>query len=68
MLARARTNWEGHVEEVLFKDLSQTLRDPSWVPSGKAHVLAWLALGAPGWYRGVFGTRSAQRLFNAALA
>jgi hypothetical protein len=49
---------EGDATRVKFADLHHVLRtelapDPhtphsGWVPTGKAHVLAWLALGAPG--------------------
>jgi len=45
---RAQPNWEGHIERVPFSALHAVLLRSDWVPSGKAHVLAWLALGAPG--------------------
>ncbi|MFZ6846258.1 NUDIX domain-containing protein [Undibacterium sp. RuTC16W] len=39
-------NWEGHTVRVPFTNLATCLREPLWVPSGKAHVLTWLALRA----------------------
>jgi hypothetical protein len=39
---------EGKAEAVRFEDLAATLSDDTWVPSGRMHVLMWLALGAPG--------------------
>jgi 8-oxo-dGTP pyrophosphatase MutT (NUDIX family) len=39
---------EGKPVKVHFDDLQDLLRHPDWVPTGKAAVLAWLALGAPG--------------------
>ncbi len=39
-------NWEGDIRRVAFADLPEVLSEPNWVPSGKAHVLSWLALGA----------------------
>lgn len=39
-------NWEGHTVRIPFTDLATCLREPLWVPSGKAHVLTWLALRA----------------------
>lgn len=39
-----------------------------WVPIGKAHVLAWLAHGAPGaGRRASFGGLSARQLFNSLV-
>lgn len=45
---RCRSNWEGHVKRVSFDDLGNVLRTGKWVPTGKAHVLTWLAAGTPG--------------------
>jgi hypothetical protein len=39
---------EGEPERIDFADLPFRLGDPDWVPTGKAAVLTWLALGAPG--------------------
>lgn len=61
-------NWEGGVVQVPFKNLSDFLRDPTWVPSGKAHVLAWLALGAPGGGASPrFGNLKAREVFTSAV-
>jgi len=47
-LLEEKGNWEGAVMRVAFSDLEQKLiGNELWVPLGKAHVLAWLALGAP---------------------
>lgn len=65
---RLRGNWEGRIERVPFKCLASVLKDPTWVPSGKAHVLAWLGLGAPNAKKGQkFGNQTAKQLFNAIL-
>lgn len=64
-------NWEGkRLLTISFDDLGAFMTDPiatdlakggkreiSWVPTGKAHVLAWLALGA-------FGTKQ-DETFNS---
>ena len=39
--------YEGIPQKVRFDDLESRMRD-RWVPTGKAAVLAWLSLGAPG--------------------
>jgi 8-oxo-dGTP pyrophosphatase MutT (NUDIX family) len=39
--------WEGHSLEVGFDELPEVLMRPDWVPSGLAHILAWLAWDAP---------------------
>ncbi|MCU6432716.1 NUDIX domain-containing protein [Undibacterium sp. Jales W-56] len=41
-----QSNWEGQAVRIAFKDLAACLQTPLWVPSGKAHVLCWLALRA----------------------
>jgi hypothetical protein len=65
---RLRGNWEGNIERIPFKSLASVLNDPSWVPSGKAHVLAWLGLGAPNAKRGQkFGNQTAKQLFKSIL-
>lgn len=40
--------WEGAVECIAFDALPEALAAGDWVPSGRAAVLAWLALGAAG--------------------
>lgn len=40
-------NWEGNLLRVGLKELPDLLKDPSWVPSGKAHVMTWLEIN--GW-------------------
>jgi hypothetical protein len=43
-----RSNVEGRVEKVKYSELEAKLAMPEhWVPSGRTHVLTWLALGAP---------------------
>ena len=65
---RVKGNWEGTIERVPFKDLPALLQDPNWVPSGKAHVLAWLGLGAPNTKRGQkFGGLPAKSLFRTII-
>ena len=46
-LAQLHGNWEGSIHRVSFNQLSEFLQEPNWVASGKAHILSWLALGAP---------------------
>jgi triacylglycerol esterase/lipase EstA (alpha/beta hydrolase family) len=58
-------NKEGTPFLVTFQDLPQFLRNPDWVPTGRAHVLAWLALGAPGaGKKPRFGNYTAAELFD----
>lgn len=65
---RVRGNWEGQIERVPFKNLPSVLKDPTWVPSGKAHVLAWLGLGAPNAKNGQkFGGHLPKSLFSAIV-
>ena len=65
---RLKGNWEGKIERVPFKNLASVLKDPTWVPSGKAHVLAWIGLGAPNAKkRQKFGNQTAEQLFNSML-
>lgn len=48
-LRRKRPNWEGTLMEVPFDNLREILmKKADWLPSGWAHVVMWLALGAPG--------------------
>ena len=69
MLLQLFGNWEGTPQVVSFDKLPDLLLQPhDWVPSGKAHILAWLALGAPNAGRSpLFGTFSAGKLFDAAV-
>jgi hypothetical protein len=65
---RLKENWEGNIVRVPFSKLPTILRDTTWVPTGKSHVLAWLALGAPGTKRKTkFGDLSASQLFNSVV-
>jgi hypothetical protein len=69
---------EGSITRVSFADLPHRLREEcapdahavhrGWVPSGKAHVLAWLALGAPGMKKPPkFGGLSPVALFDLCV-
>ena len=64
-----KTNWEGDKVVVGFDELPQRLAaEEQWVPTGKAHILAWLALGAPNAGPDVsFGGQTPQGLFDAVL-
>lgn len=56
---------EGVVQSFSFDELPDLLFAEEWCPSGKAHVLAWLALGAPGASsRSSFGKWNADELFS----
>lgn len=60
---------EGKPAKIAFHDLHHFLLRSDWVPTGKAAVLAWLALGAPGagpYTR--FGKYSASRLCEEILS
>ncbi len=64
-LEQLRGSWEGKVVSVGYDDLHETLAAPGWVASGKAQVLAWLALGAPGIHAGQqFGGLGPAQLFD----
>ena len=66
---RIIANWEGTPECISYDDLPVLLTQKNWVPSGKAHVLAWLAFGAPN--AGVmarFGGTSPKKLFQDTVA
>lgn len=68
MLDRLSGNWEGSVLRVPFNDLPAVLLRDDWVPSGKAHVLGWLAAGAPGaGKKPLFGGLTAAQLAAAHL-
>ena len=63
-------NSEGDLVMLSFDDLVARLADSSvWVPTGRAQVLMWLGLGAPG--AGMsprFGGKSAKEAFSAVVA
>lgn len=63
---KAEANSEGQVVSIAFNDLEEMLRQPeNWVPTGRAHILMWLALGAPGaGFFAKFGGKSAKALFE----
>ncbi|MES2103155.1 MAG: NUDIX hydrolase [Pseudomonadota bacterium] len=68
-LVHLRGSWEGSIVRLAFDDMRKALADPGWVPSGKAHVLAWLALGASGPHPGqTFGGLGAAELFHLFTA
>jgi 8-oxo-dGTP pyrophosphatase MutT (NUDIX family) len=68
----SRVNWEGRKVAVRFDDLPELLFDneTEWVPTGKAHLLAWLGLGAPAASQtgsAKFAGYSPSALFNRAV-
>jgi hypothetical protein len=69
-VSRATSNWEGDKVVVGFDALKERLLDEheNWVPTGKAQILAWLALGAPPGNNTLkFNGASAEALFNDVL-
>ena len=65
VMDRMVSNWEGKPLCVPYDELPRFLDQPSWVPSGKAHVMAWLAIGAPNGGRAPkFAGLSAKQLFD----
>lgn len=65
---RRRANWEGRIVEVHFTEILDWLKDVRWVPTGKLHVLLWLAMGAPGTQRKHWPIQySPRRIFRMAL-
>ncbi len=59
---------EGNVVIIDFDDLEEELMEKDWVPSGKMHILIWLAFGAP--YTGYFerfGCLSAKKLYEKVI-
>jgi ADP-ribose pyrophosphatase YjhB (NUDIX family) len=60
-------NWEGDPTLISYDEIPTILfRELNWVPSGKAHLLAWLALGAPNaGTRARFGGSTAHQLFRS---
>lgn len=68
-LSNVESTWESaSLIQIPFDRLKEYLVDEnnfSWVPTGKAHVLAWLACGAPGCQEGTkFGGKTAKQLFR----
>ncbi len=59
---------EGSVVIIDFDDLERELMEQNWVPSGKMHILIWLAFGAP--YTSFFerfGGLSAKKLYKKVI-
>lgn len=66
-----KDNWEGNHIKLGFDELYEKLSSDkeNWVPSGKAHILVWLALGAPNCHPETkFSGYSAQELFEKAIS
>ena len=67
-LDRIQANWEGEPLRIPFAQLPMLLQQQNWVPTGKAHILAWLALGAPNaGPKPEFGGLSPAQLFDAIV-
>jgi len=69
-LKEIKGNWEGQPLRLPFERLPAFLLEQNhqWVPSGKAHILAWLALGAPNAGSSPrFGRLSPSQLFDAVV-
>lgn len=67
---RRQNNWEGKIVAIKYGDLLSHLRNPeaNWCPSGKAHVLLWLAMGAPGSRRSHWLLQqSPRKIFRLAM-
>ena len=58
---------EGTVLPVDFADLEGLLIDGKWVDSGRAAILAWLALGAPSTGRSNFQGRKAKAMYKRVM-
>ncbi|WP_394778639.1 NUDIX domain-containing protein [Undibacterium sp.] len=64
-LEQLSNSWEGSAVCIGYDELGEALSQPDWVTSGKVHVLAWLALGAPGINTGQrFDGLTATQLFE----
>ena len=64
-LLNIESNWEGVVRKFQFSELEELIKSDNVVPSGKAHLMAWLALGAPNSRNIVrFGDHSSYSLFE----
>ena len=67
-LKRMEGNWEGQPLRVPYDNLLEFMTKGRWVPTGKAHVLAWLALGAPnGGKDPHFGSLTPAKIFDALV-
>ena len=66
---RLSSNSEGNVVEIPFAQLGGRLAESAgWVPSGRAHLLAWLGLGAPGaGFHPKFGKSTPKDLFDQVV-
>lgn len=64
--AQLSQNSEGDLERVPFDELKKQLADKErWVPTGRAQILMWLGLGAPGaGWRPRFDGKTATELFD----
>lgn len=68
-LTQLQGNWEGSIHRLAFADLERGLTEKKWVASGKAHILSWLALGAPHTKPGQkFGGHTPEQLFSRLMA
>jgi hypothetical protein len=64
----SKETWEGCGKWVAFDALEPLLlRAKGWVPSGKLHVLLWLAAGAPGAEAPTFRGRTPEELLTHVL-
>jgi 8-oxo-dGTP pyrophosphatase MutT (NUDIX family) len=67
-LTRLEGNWEGKPSRIPFAQLPAMLQTGPWTPSGKSHILAWLALGAPNAGKNPrFGKLSPSQLFDSIV-
>lgn len=67
-LARAQHNHEGRISRIPWKEIQDRLTTETWVPAGKSHVLAWLAMNAPvenGFAN--FGLKTGRDIFEAVV-
>lgn len=63
--APASNNKEGKTVIIGFDDIEKTITGGMFVPTGAAHIILWLGLGAPGTSRKTkFSGKSAQELFS----
>lgn len=62
-LAALKDSAEGSIERISWSELPKMFANTAnWVPSGRAHLLAWLAIGAPRSIR--IAGRSPTQLFD----
>ncbi|MEO7426116.1 MAG: NUDIX hydrolase [Fibrobacteria bacterium] len=67
-LLLAKPNGEGEIVTIDWNELQKLLLDDSWVPAGRAQVLAWLAIGAPhSAGRATFNGMNGQKLFDIVV-